>query len=300
MLPNLDQALVTLETAYDHGITHFDAARVYGSGVCESIVGQFLRNKRDAVTVTTKLGLEPPAVPLLNPSTLFTIKKIVRAVPGVEAALRSLIKRQPVKVARFSTIEAERSLETSLKEMATDYVDALLLHECSLGEANAEEILLFLETVIRKGKVRYCGVGTAFANLPKDLDELKSSYSIVQFDSNVVHSNAGKITGSVDRLYITHSIFRPVSTLLEMAAPDDSDSSFGVGEDLRKICADKEKLGSLMLLAARQQNPHGIVLFASTRPGAIVKNIATWNSYEAMAAEVTAFQRDIDKLSFGR
>src|SRR5438045_1975491 len=53
-----EEALRVLETAYEEGITHYDVARVYGLGWAEGILGEFLKNKRDHVTVTTKFGLQ--------------------------------------------------------------------------------------------------------------------------------------------------------------------------------------------------------------------------------------------------
>jgi len=297
-LPTLKQALATLETAYEHGITHFDAARLYGSGVSESILGRFLRNRRDGVTITTKLGLNPPAVPQLNQSTIFMLKKVIRSVPGLEACLMALLTRQRAGPPRFSAAEAKKSLETSLKELATDYVDILLLHECSLSEANAEEILEFLEGVVRNGKARYCGVGTAFENLPKDLGELNQRHAIVQTESNAVQSNLAKMTGGLDRLYINYGAFKHVNVLAQAGRRDGHDQRSGLGDYMQAVCADKEKLGRLLLLAARRQNPHGVVLFASTRPENIIQNVKTWNSYEANAPEAQKFQHEVDKLAF--
>jgi len=293
-LPSLKQALATLDIAYEHGITHFDVARLYGSGVSESILGRFLRNRRGGVTITTKLGLNPPVAPQLNQSTIFMLKKVIRSVPGLEACLMALLTRQRAGPPRFSAAEAKKSLETSLKELATDYVDILLLHECSLGEANAEEILEFLEGVVSEGKARYCGVGTAFANLPKDLGELNKRHAIVQTESNALQSNLDTMTGGLDRLYINYGAFAPVNFLIRAG----HDQRSGLGDYMQAVCADKEKLGRLLLLAARWQNPQGIVLFASTRPDNIVQNIKSWNAYEDAVPEVKLFQHEVAKLAF--
>src|SRR2546423_15085185 len=54
-------AVRILEQAFGLGITHFDVARAYGFGRAEYILGEFLRGKRDRVTVATKFGLAPPS-----------------------------------------------------------------------------------------------------------------------------------------------------------------------------------------------------------------------------------------------
>ena len=43
--------------AIERGVVHVDTANVYGDGVAETIVGEALRGKRDAVVIATKVGL---------------------------------------------------------------------------------------------------------------------------------------------------------------------------------------------------------------------------------------------------
>src|SRR3954466_15030358 len=42
-----------LEAAFDAGISHFDTARSYGYGEAESALGDFIRGRREQVTVAT-------------------------------------------------------------------------------------------------------------------------------------------------------------------------------------------------------------------------------------------------------
>jgi hypothetical protein len=60
--------LKLLDTAWDAGIRHFDTAPLYGFGEAESLLGPFLRRRRDTITITTKFGLLPASVhPLARP-----------------------------------------------------------------------------------------------------------------------------------------------------------------------------------------------------------------------------------------
>ncbi len=52
-----------LETAWDAGIRHFDTAPLYGQGEAELVLGRFLRNRRDTVSLTSKFGLLPASHP---------------------------------------------------------------------------------------------------------------------------------------------------------------------------------------------------------------------------------------------
>src|SRR3954453_20950898 len=80
-----------LEAAFEQGITHFDTAPMYGLGLAEPIVGRFLRGRRDAVTVTTKVGLSaPPKISLLLPGRLIKGPLASRRDFGVRRARASL------------------------------------------------------------------------------------------------------------------------------------------------------------------------------------------------------------------
>jgi aryl-alcohol dehydrogenase-like predicted oxidoreductase len=50
------EAMNILAAAVDNGVNFFDTADVYGAGRSESLIGNFLKNRREKVFVTTKLG----------------------------------------------------------------------------------------------------------------------------------------------------------------------------------------------------------------------------------------------------
>ena len=72
-------ALRTLHTAFDHGIRYLDIARSYGYGQAESIVGEFIKGKRDKIILTSKVGIAPPTPFPFMPQ----VKNIIRFVKGI-------------------------------------------------------------------------------------------------------------------------------------------------------------------------------------------------------------------------
>ena len=70
------ESVMLLETAFDAGVTYYDVARSYGYGEAESAVGDFLRGKRDQITLATKLGISPPA----QTRSLAMAKSVVRRI----------------------------------------------------------------------------------------------------------------------------------------------------------------------------------------------------------------------------
>jgi aryl-alcohol dehydrogenase-like predicted oxidoreductase len=52
------QLNATMQTALDHGITHFDTATGYGAGQSEELIGNFLQGKREQVFLASKASID--------------------------------------------------------------------------------------------------------------------------------------------------------------------------------------------------------------------------------------------------
>ncbi len=50
------QAMQILQTAWEHGVTFFDTADVYGNGRSEQLIGRFIPQHREQIFVATKVG----------------------------------------------------------------------------------------------------------------------------------------------------------------------------------------------------------------------------------------------------
>src|SRR5262245_36527115 len=64
-LANPRTARRLLEGVFELGLLHFDTAPIYGQGYSERLLGDFLRDKRERVSVATKFGLAPGRPPRL-------------------------------------------------------------------------------------------------------------------------------------------------------------------------------------------------------------------------------------------
>src|SRR6201996_556688 len=56
-----DQAIQLIRTAFEHGVTFFDTAEVYGPYLNEEVVGEALAPFRDRVLIATKFGFKKDA-----------------------------------------------------------------------------------------------------------------------------------------------------------------------------------------------------------------------------------------------
>lgn len=151
------ESLRAMALAFELGVTHFDVARSYGFGRAEQVLGEFTLGRRDRITITTKFGIPAPALGWRHRLALPAARWAARAVPGVQARLRRRAG-QILAAQRFDAAFARASLETSLRELRTDHVDAYLLHEPPLLEAaTMDSIAATMDCLVREGKVRRWG-----------------------------------------------------------------------------------------------------------------------------------------------
>lgn len=178
-------ALRNLEVAYDNGITHFDVARLYGYGLAEGIVGKFARGKRNKITITTKVGLFPNNNNFLK--NLFlqnSARYLYRLIKKSKASKHIQQKAGQAVFKTFNLQDIKVSLETSLKELKTDYIDYFLLHEADVAEANNEEIINFMEKQKAKGIIKAYGIGTYSDILENTFPLLDKKYTVLQTNNS--------------------------------------------------------------------------------------------------------------------
>jgi aryl-alcohol dehydrogenase-like predicted oxidoreductase len=247
------ESIRLLEVAFDSGITHFDTARSYGYGEAESALGDFLRGRRDHVTVATKLGLEPPR----RTRGLALAKSAARAAVAVAPPLRALARRGAatmVKEGRFAVPDARASLETSLRELGTGYVDLLLLHECEPDDLS-DELLAYLQGCVDDGKVRAFGIATQPAASGAIAAQRPDFAGVVQIANGVTARTVDELPELWRNAVVTHSALARLDEVARRA-PD----------------LGRREVAELMLAWAALANPDGIVLFSSSEPGHIRRN----------------------------
>jgi aryl-alcohol dehydrogenase-like predicted oxidoreductase len=191
---NRRQSLRALAEALDHGITVFDTARSYGWGESEAVLGEFARGRRDRMVIITKFGILPPprnrlrqalkpiARGLLNLAARLRSKKMTEAIRG---QIRQRVSSY-VEHGRFDVETARKSLDTSLKNLHTDYVDVLFLHSARYEQISDGKVIAFLEKLVQAGKVRAIGASTDPSNADRIIDAFPS-VKLVQFENNLFH-----------------------------------------------------------------------------------------------------------------
>ncbi|GGI15831.1 aldo/keto reductase [Gottfriedia solisilvae] len=144
-----EQLISFIEECIELGITTFDHADIYGGYTCEEIFGNALALKpelREKIQIVTKCGIK----------------------------LKSS-KFPDLKMNHYDTSKEHilMSVNNSLKNLQTDYIDLLLIHRPN-PFMNPKEVADAFNQLQKEGKVRYFGVSnflpSQFNMLQKHLD----------------------------------------------------------------------------------------------------------------------------------
>jgi 1-deoxyxylulose-5-phosphate synthase len=131
--PPQEEAIRLVHAAMDAGISLVDTARAYGSS--EQVLGRALQGRREQVILATKVRTQ----------------RDDGSTPTGEELRRQMLE----------------SLETSLRELQTDWVDLWLIHNLDQPLlAQIEELVEIFDEVRGAGKVRWVGASTYGVEMP--------------------------------------------------------------------------------------------------------------------------------------
>lgn len=120
-----DEARTIFDRYVDRGGNFVDTAVTYTDGTAERLLGSFARGRRDALVIATK----------------YTTLREPKDPNSGGASRKNLFT----------------SVETSLRQIGTDYIDLLYLHVWDPATP-VDEILRGLDDLVRQGKVRYVAI----------------------------------------------------------------------------------------------------------------------------------------------
>ena len=210
------RGLEVLALAFDHGANWYDLAPSYGDGRAQTIFRDFARGKREKLYICTKVGVAAPQInPLLQVVKPFA-RQIVRTMPGLRRAVGSVRSVQPVEI---RPDEIRTSLESSLRDLGTDYVDVLALHDPAPSVLQRQDVFSVLVSLREEGKVRGVGVAgsSEIATLAMQHTDV---FDHVQYaiDLSSDENPSGTLRA---RSHIVHSVISGSGELLELLTKFD-------------------------------------------------------------------------------
>jgi D-threo-aldose 1-dehydrogenase len=131
------EALATFESAWKAGIRYFDTAPLYGLGLSETRLGNFLYGKkRSDYIVSTKVGR---VLEMSTPTTRTAIGKFFNTPSRKEKF-------------DYSYDGFMRSFEFSFERLGLDTIDVLLVHDCDIWTHGSKEASdAHIKTVMNSG-----------------------------------------------------------------------------------------------------------------------------------------------------
>ena len=182
---NEDKIEQIMNLCLELDINTFDHGDTYGDYTCEEIFGNVLKRsgiKRESIVLFTKCGINIP-----HPA------------------------RPDYRVKHYDTSREHitNSIENSLRNLRTDYIDVFLLNQLD-PLSNLEETALALEKLKESGKIKNVGV----VNFSVFQHQLLSSYLRIPIVTNHIELNLLNTSafdnGQVD--YIKQKYMRPLAT----------------------------------------------------------------------------------------
>ena len=209
-----EKLLSFIEQCIDMGITTFDHADIYGPYECETIFGQALSKKSD-------------------------LRKKIQLITKCNIVLANASEN---KIYHYNTSKLHiiSSLENSLKNLNTDYIDLLLIHRqdplmnpCEVAEA--------FDKLYKEGKVKNFGV---------------SNFSPSNFNMLASFLNLPLVTNQIELSAVNPQAFFDGSTdnALEKRIPLMAWSPLGGGSILNPNSKDSPKLRNALEKIASENN----------------------------------------------
>lgn len=221
-----------LAEAHALGFTHFDTAPYYGRGLAEHEMGRFVnQSRREAMTITTKFGLYPPHAPVATTLAAWSGTLAGRVIPRLASPVQD-----------WTMARATRSLHRSLRQLRTDYVDFLFLHEPPAALPNADDLLEWLSRMRDRGAIRAWGLAGGADHVAPFVATGSPLAQVVQTRDSLHRREAAFLQEVGRPLQFTYGY------LAHLGAP-------GSGSPPRNILRD-----------VKARNPSGCVLFSSRKP----------------------------------
>lgn len=242
---NLDtnQMISLLETCLKNGITTFDHADIYGGHTTEEEFGTAFKEsgiERHDIQLITKCGIK-----YVSDKRNYSIKHY-----------------------DYSQEYIIWSVENSLKNLQTDYIDVLLLHRPS-PLMHADEIAETIDKLRNQGKIRSFGVSNFTPSQTQLLQQkIKIDYNQIQF--SVTHHEA-MTNGDLDYMQ-AHSITPMAWNPLGVVFKEDIPQTQRIKNILDQLTKKYNTNRNTLLLAWILQHPSNIYPVIGTTDVERIKN----------------------------
>ncbi|MGG8496117.1 aldo/keto reductase [Tenacibaculum sp. TC6] len=229
------QMVALMHVCIENSISSFDHADIYGDYTTEAAFGKALKESgilRNEIQLISKCGIQ---------------------YMGESRPNR-------VKHYNYSKDYIIWSVEQSLKNLQTEYLDLLLLHRPS-PLMHSDEIAEAVNELKQQGKIHEFGVSN-FTPLQTDLIKSKVEVSVNQIEVSLTQFSA-MLNGSLDYMQL-HNILPMVWSPLGSYFKEEPSQNNRIKEELRNLCEKYQATENQILLAWLYNHPSGIIPVVGT------------------------------------
>ncbi len=241
---NSKQMIELMNCCLENNITTFDHADIYGDYTTEMAFGNaFSESKidRNKIQLISKCGIQ----------------------------MQSENRKNSIKHYDYSTSYIIWSVEQSLKNLQTDYLDLLLLHRPS-PLMKADEIAEAIGKLKHDGKIIDFGVSN-FTPLQTDLIETKTKINYNQIEFSITHFEA-MLNGSLDHMQ-THKIIPMCWSPLGTVFKKENERSQRLKKITTNFSLKYNVTADVILLAWILKHPSGILPVCGTADQSRIANL---------------------------
>ncbi|MGM0579754.1 MAG: aldo/keto reductase [Bacteroidota bacterium] len=256
---NTKQWIEFVEKSMELGLNDFDHADIYGDYTTEADFGSVLKEKphlRDEMQITTKCGIKMPAE-----------NRPKNRIKSYDSGEKHIIQ----------------SVENSLRNLQTDYIDVLLLHRPDFL-MNPNEIAETFEKLKDDGKVKYFGVSNF---TPSQFEMINSVFPLVthQLEASLGHLKPFE-DGTLDQLLMKN--IRPTAWSPlgggHFMHKGNSKAEQKLNQTLKKLGEKYELNNAQLMLLFLKKHPSGIIPVLGTSK--------TERLEEALKVESTTMEKE--------
>ena len=259
---NLDkkQMIHLMNTCLESEITTFDHADIYGGYTTEASFGNAFGEshiEREKIQLISKCGIQ----------------------------MQSDNRNTKIKHYDYSKSHIIESVENSLKNLKTDYLDLLLLHRPS-PLMQADEIAEAIEKLKSEGKIIDFGVSN-FTPSQTDLIETNTKINYNQIEFSITHFDA-MFNGSLDHMQtnkITPMCWSPLGTVFKK----EDEKSERITKLATQLSSKYNAEIDQLLLAWILKHPSGILPVCGTADETRIRNLMKATTIELELEDWFAF-----------
>jgi D-threo-aldose 1-dehydrogenase len=271
--PSATHRMQILDAARSSGIRHFDVAPMYGLGLAERELGRFARKHREQIVIATKFGIAPTAAAQAIAPVQTPFRLLMSAFPALRRRARAnaagpgfgRLGALLYRASGYDAAGARASLERSLRELKTDYVDLLLLHDPQPGTVRGDDVCAYLQRARDAGLIRAWGIAGEPGPVRRVSETLPVDPAVLQVRDDPLACNGTGVWREAAAARITFGVLgRSIARIVEHVGAEPQRCRRwreGVGAD----CADTDIVAALLLKLAMRRNEDGVVLFSTTQ-----------------------------------